>query len=33
LYSIRNRDAVANLPAVQRQACQKLWAEVEQLLR
>jgi hypothetical protein len=33
LASIRDKDAVAQLPADEREACQKLWAKVAELLR
>jgi serine/threonine-protein kinase len=33
LAGIRDRKALAMLPAVERQACEKLWADVEVLLR
>src|SRR5262249_30251490 len=33
LTGIRDKDAVAKLPADEREACQKLWADVDALLR
>ena len=33
LAGVRDEDAVAKLPADEREACQKLWADVAALLR
>jgi hypothetical protein len=33
LIGLRDKDAVAKLPADEQEACQKLWAEVAALLR
>jgi hypothetical protein len=33
LAALRSSDALAKLPAVERDACKKLWAEVDALLK
>jgi hypothetical protein len=33
LTGLRDKDAVANLPAEEQEACRELWAEVETLLQ
>ena len=33
LAGLRDADAVAKLPAAERDACRKLWADVEALLK